>query len=747
MPRGLLPLLGSASLFFLIATGAVWPGSLSAQANVGAPLVIQRIEGPIVIDGRVDEPAWDALTPVQGVMHTPTLAGNQTERTEFRIGHDGNSIYFSCRAFDSDTDGIRTPSLQRDESGFHNDWCVIVLDTFMDRETSLIFGTTPAGLRTDVIFTNDAEGQPNFDWNSFWDARVHRDGDGWYAELRIPLTSLRFQEVDGEVRMGMTVFRLIARKNEMHSYPAISPEWGIFSPFKASQTQEVVLENAHGGNPLYVTPYALGGDGYGHDLDATEGRYVKQGAGVREIGGDLKYGITENLTLDVSVNTDFAQVEADNQQVNLTRFSLFFPEKRQFFQERSNVFDYSLGGNEKVFHSRRIGLSGGAQVPIYGGARVVGRVGEWDVGLLDMQTESPEVGGAAENTGVLRARRRVLNENSYVGGITTARLGNAATENSVYGLDALLRLFGQDYLAVAWSQSFEPDEGAVDFGARSYGRLFWERRGLDGLTYSADLSRSGEAYEPGLGFLIRRDYTKAENQLAYGWRMGPESRWLQHRFTVTGTAFGRNMDNSVETATIEPQLLSETKGGHQFTARLTTTYDDLERDFSLDANAGVPVGNYTFTSGRLQYRQSLGDLFRVNAFGEYGTYYDGRRTTSSVTTTWNQSMYLEVVGSYRVDDIVFDERAEKYRSHLLSLRSELRLNTVLSGAALVQYATSGDLVSVNFRLRFNPREGDDLYIVWNEGLVTDRLGFDPVRPLSDRRQLLIKYSKTFTLGT
>lgn len=679
----------------------------------------------------------------------PTFRGEPTEDTEFRIGHDGQNIFFSCRAFDSTPDGIRTPSLQRDETSWSNDWCILILDTFLDSENSLLFGTTPAGLRSDIFISNDAQGTGavNANWNAFWDAEVSRDERGWYAEMRIPLTSLRFQEDDGGLRMGMTAFRLIARKNESHSFPAVSPEWGRFSPFKASQTQEVVLRDARGGNPLYVTPYGLAGSGYSHSLDAGQSAFVRTDDRVRELGGDLKYGLTQNLTLDISVNTDFAQAEADNQQVNLTRFSLFFPEKRSFFQERSGVFDFSLGGNERIFHSRRIGLSGGRQVPIYGGARMVGRIGEWDVGFLDMQTEAPQSGGTSENMGVLRLRRRVFNANSYVGGIATTRFGNSGTRNSVYGLDAILRLFGQDYLTLNFSQSFEPDEAATGFMDRTYARFFLERRGIDGLTYALDLSRAGETFEPGLGFLFRRDYSKGLASLGQGWRMGSDSRWSTHRLTLDVTAFSRNLDDSFETVTVQPKWTSDTKGGHQFIAELTTTRDDLERDFSLDATAEVPAGLYTFTAARLQFRQSLSDILRVNLVSNYGGFYDGRRASNSITATWNASMHLELEGTYQLDDIDFRERDQSFRSHLVRLRTEVRVNTKLTGAALLQFSSVGDLVSANFRVRYNPSEGHDLYLVWNEGLVTDRFSSDPVRPFSDGRQLLIKYSKTFTLGT
>lgn len=711
-------------------------------------VLIPCLTGPIVLDGRMDEAAWEEVPVLPATMHRPTFRGEPSEATEFLLAHDGEYLYFGCRAYISEPSEIRSTSLQRDEGSWSNDWCLLSLDTFNDRENLLVFGTTPAGLRTDVVFANDAEGAPNFSWNTFWDAEVSRDERGWYAEIRVPFSSLRFQETEGAVTMGLTLTRILAGKNEFVTYPAIEPRWGVYSFFKASQTQPVAFEGIRNGNPLYITPYAIGGAGYTHAENDTGTGFDRDTDGLTEVGLDLKYGLTQNLTLDVSANTDFAQVEADDQQVNLTRFSLFFPEKRQFFQERASIFEYSLGGgNERLFHSRRVGIADGEQLRIYGGARVVGRIGEWDVAALTMQTEAPEEEGSSENTAVLRLRRRVLNENTYVGGIFTSRLGNRGTQNVLYGSDAILRLFGQDFLSLNWAQSFEPEEDpGTGFLDRSLFRVFWQRRGVDGLVYEVELTRAGEAFEPGLGFLFRRDYTKAQSSVGHGWRPHAESPFLRYAVTVDATAFRRGEDGSLETGEVAPKVEVEWKSGRSLTATLTTTYEDLTEGFDPADEAEVPEGEYTFSVGSLAFTSSPGSLMRTDATVQWGGYYDGRRASASVTTTWSLSRHLELEGTYRLEDVVFGERGQSFRAHIARLRAEPRLSTRLSGAALVQYNSASNAFLVNFRIRWNPREGTDLYVVWNEGLVTDRHSFDPVRPLSDRRTLVVKYSRTFTLG-
>jgi hypothetical protein len=348
------------------------------------PLVIPRLTGPVVLDGISDEPAWEAHPPLPGTMHLPTFGAPPSEKTEFLIGHDDDYLYVAGRLYDTDPAGIQALSLKRDNGSLAIDYFMVLLDTFNDKENALLFATSPAGTRTDMVVHEGK--RPNLSWDTFWDVAVRQNEEGWFAEMRIPFSSLRFQDEDGQVVMGVIFRRNIARKNEQISYPAIPPSLGL----KPSQARELVLEGVHSRKPLHVTSYVLGGMGQSHSLNAPKTGYDRRDEAAREVGLDLKYGLTSNLTLDLTLNTDFAQVEADDQQVNLSRFSLFFPERRRFFQERSSVFDYSTGESDRLFHSRRIGLSRGEPVRIHGGGRLVGRIGSWDIGLLDMQTAASE---------------------------------------------------------------------------------------------------------------------------------------------------------------------------------------------------------------------------------------------------------------------------------------------------------------------------------------------------------------------
>jgi len=317
---------------------------------------LPRIEGDITVDGRVTETAWDDLSPLPLTMYQPTYEGDIKEQTEIRVGYDDESLYVSGRLYDSDPDGIRTNTLYREDySG--DDTFAIILDTFNDNENALWLFVTPAGVRFDLAVSDDGGGADS-NWDTFWTAEATQTDEGWFAEMRIPLSSLGFQADGDQVTMGLIAYRYIARRNERYIFPAIPPNWNLCFA-KPSQARDVVLKNVKSERPAYFTPYALGG----LDQEAqrtVDGSSFRQRRDVtREIGGDLKYNVTNNLTLDLTANTDFAQVEADPQRVNLTRFSLFFPEKRRFFKERASTFAFNTGGNDRLFNSRRIGLVDG----------------------------------------------------------------------------------------------------------------------------------------------------------------------------------------------------------------------------------------------------------------------------------------------------------------------------------------------------------------------------------------------------
>ena len=741
MTRNSQPLL----ILMIALLTAFAPAIARAQTNGETVMPLVRLSGPIELDGMSDDPAWQAVEPLPMTVFQPTFGGTATEKTEILIGYDDTYLWVAGRLYDSDPDGVRANTLYRDRySG--DDLLSIVIDSFNDHETALWFSTTPAGVQTDRSISNDAEftgrNFANTDWNTFWDVKTRQNEDGWFAEMRIPLSSLGFQDKDGHVEMGIIVYRLIARKAERHMFPAIPPNWNL-SFAKPSQAQRVSLEGVHSKNPTYFTPYILGGATRAAQLNTAGTAYGFDNDRINEAGLDIKYNPTSNLTLDVTANTDFAQVEVDDQQVNLTRFSLFFPEKRQFFQERSSTFEFSTGGQDRLFHSRRIGLSDGVPLRIFGGVRLVGRMGGTDIGVLNMQTDAGN-GAPSENFGLFRIRQQVLNPFSTVGAITTTRAGEDGSYNVAVGLDGVIRPFGDEYVTVKLVQTFDDsDPSGVGLVDRGLFLARWERRNENGFSYSGDYIRSGNSYDPGLGFIRRSDFTFLQNNLQYQRFQGENSpfRSISIRNEVQG--YLRNGDKTVESGAIQPTLQVEFKSAAMLTLSMKSSYESVRDTFELAGGAEVPTGNYWFHEGRLTVASSRQGLFRPNMTIAAGSFFDGYRVSLRTGPSWSLSRHLELGGSYALNIIRFNERDVSLDTHLLIFRIQTALDIHLSLNTLIQYTSTGDLASVNARLRYHFSQGNDLWLVYDEGFNTDRDAIgDPRLPFSQNRAFMLKFTRT-----
>ncbi len=713
--------------------------------------VIPRLTDTIRFDGLVDEPAWDQVEPFPMVMHIPVFGIEPSERSEIMVGYTDDCVYVGARLYFEDVSMIKTVGKQRDYTNMGSDYLGILFDTFNDNENALIFFTNPNGLRWDATIKNDAvvvdeNSMPlDISWNTFWEVKTSMDEKGWYIEMQIPFSSLRFQDQGGNVIMGMTVFRYIPVNNEWDVFPAIPPNWGSLSAWKPSQARKVVFQGVKPDKPLYIAPYAVAGYTLDNSLNEEETDYILKEKPSVEAGLDLKFGLSTNLTMDLTINTDFAQVEADDQQINLTRFSLFFPEKRIFFLERASIFDFNLAGNNNLFYSRRIGIHEGKPVRIYGGAKIIGRVGEWDLGFLNMQT-APLDTVPSENFGVLRARRRVFNPYSYVGSILTTRLGMDGSYNTAYGLDGIFRLFGDDYLTLKWSQTFETDMPNNPF-SMSPSRILasWQRRNEEGFAYDMAYSRSGEEFNPGIGFEMVEDYEAIRGILQYGWLPDEKSKLQSHKIMLTAYRFNRLPEKTLKTVFVSPGWQFASKNGWSGTFSLDWTLEDLQDSISFADQADVPDGRYEFINLKALVNTPGSYFLYLSLMLEAGSFYDGTKYTLNLQPRWNVSPSLEINGTYRYDWVSFHGRDQGFSNHIVGMKALYMLNTKISASAFIQYNTAIDAMISNLRIRYNPKEGNDLYIVYNEGtnFYLDRE--DPVRPRTGNRTILLKYTYTFSL--
>ena len=726
---------------------AAEPSDVNARdRNESAPPIrVLRMEGPVKLDGYSDESGWKLATSLPTVMQVPLFGAVPSERTEILIAYDTDYLYVAGRMYDRESSGVQATTFKRDDRSDSSDSFGIIVDTFNDNENALAFITTPTGSRIDMTITkNLQQGGTNTSWNTFWDVAVARNGEGWFVEMRIPFSSLRFQEREGTVSMGMSAFRWIARKDERVVFPDIPINWGTSSYMKPSQCRTIVFEGLTSSNPFYVTPYVLGGRGSSWNLNGDETAYEQTDNDVTEAGFDAKYSLTSNLTLDVTVNTDFAQVEADNQQVNLTRFPLFFPEKRLFFLERASNFEFNFYRRNSLFHSRTIGIHKGTLVPILGGGRLVGRIGSWDVGLLTMQTDKV-ADLSSENFGVVRLRRQVLNPYSYVGGIVTSRMGTDGTYNRAYGLDGIIRLFGDDYLMLNWAQTFENDaENDPASLDQSKLRAHIERYRISGWSYGFNYSRTGEDYNPGLGFEQYQGTASYIHFLRFGWSpKNPSSPFLQQQVFEDVWLHVRNSDNVAKTCLIRGGWFASTKSGFGGNFLFGFNHENVDDALDFSSDASVPSGKYEFFDCSASFSTPGGRLLRLNTSLNAGSFYDGNRLSVSLSPSRNISSHVEMSSTYQFDKVDFGNRSQQFTAHIGRLHLLTMLSVKWTMTSFIQYSSASEKALANVRLRYNPREGTDLYVVYNEGFNADRYRTNPILPVSSNRTIMLKYSHTF----
>lgn len=726
---------------FLILTGLTTHFA-SAQRQI---LSLQKHNETITIDGIVDEPVWDEIAPVELKQKVPDAGAPPTQQTQLRMAYDNTYLYLSARMYDAEPDRIIANTKKRDDFTENTEWCGFLIDTYDDRENALAFYVTPTGSKLDMAISNDAEGGAafNLSWDSYWDAASTVTDEGWFAEIRIPFAVLPFEVINGEFVMGITAFRYLARNDETDIYPPRNPSLG--SSFKPSLTQRFVFKDVEARKPVYLSPYTLSGMEATHVLPEGASAYSRSSNFINQIGLDAKVALKSNATLDLTLNTDFAQVEADDQQINLTRLNLFFPEKRQFFQERASLFDFNFGAADKVFHSRRIGIVNGEQTRIYGGARAFSRFGKTEIGALSMQTGAKH-DVQSENFGVLRIRRNVLNENSTIGAILTNRMDLNGSYNTVYGFDATLRVFKKNYAAFRIAQSRTNNE-ATELFSMDPTKVFveFEKRSLEQLTYKLNYSRAGEKYDPQMGFEQRENFAEGNANLAYNFFPGAASSLLQVGPYVNSNLIWDNQTDILESRSIFYGVQAFTKSGWLYDVHLRSYREEAQSGLLFPRGVVIPAGVYNFTSITGSVVTSSARDLSYSAIVEAGSFYHGRRLGLNLSSLLNVTPDLIIEAGIDYNLLDMPDLAEAVHIRLLRLKASYTFNTKLFFSALAQFNNVSQTVLGNVRLRYNAKDGNDFYLVYNTSLNQNRTRILPNLPVSNQGTLLLKYTHTFRL--
>jgi len=723
---------------FIIITSV----NLIAQEQV---LKIKKTNATIIIDGMVNEAVWNDIAPLNIIQFSPNGGEQATQKTEIRITYNDKYLYLSGRLYDDEPDKIVANVKKRDHATKNTEWSGFLIDSYNDNENGLGFFVTPTGARFDVAISNDFVGPNTFNvsWNGYWDAASTRTELGWFTEIRVPFTSLPFEVKDGKVFMGIKAWRYFARNNETDLFPPSDLSKG--DEWKVSLAQTIVLEDIENRNPIHLTPYVLAGLEKLTTLSETSQQYEANDNFKKELGLDTKIALNSNVTLDLSVNTDFAQVEADNQQINLTRLNLFFPEKRLFFQERAGLFNFNFGSSDKLFHSRKIGIVDGKQTRIYGGARLIGKVGKWEAGALSMQT-APQGILNSENFGVFRLRKNILNENSSIGLILTNRSDFKGNYNSVYGLDATIRVFDENYLSLRWAQSFE-NEKENKISSLDPTKLFLEisKRSQKGFVYTINYGRTGLDYKPAMGFELRENYSQLNYDFSYNKFPDRRSKLRKFGLYINGSHTRGNTSKELESRNLKLGFKVATNSGWETDLNFNMDREILSTPLSLPGGIELIEGLYNFNSIYAYVETPPANKLRYSINFGTGNFYSGKKTTFAVSPSINITPDLLLEATYAYNLLKFSSLNISENIQLSSFSILYTYSTKLTLNALVQHNNVSKTILGSFRLRYNPKEGNDFYLVYNGNRNQDRNRLVPMLPINSAQIILLKYSYTFHL--
>ncbi|HEX7021049.1 MAG TPA: DUF5916 domain-containing protein, partial [Gemmatimonadaceae bacterium] len=698
-----------AILFPVDVTGAARLAAQTAPRGLADSLEVVRARivaatGRPVIDGRLGDAVWSGADSIADFrQREPTEGSPASERSVVKVARDNEALYVAVRAYDGDTAGIRATQFRRDADLDVDDNVTLLLDTFHDQRTAFLFRTNPNGAMWDAQLGGIENTNEN--WNGIWEVAVARDSLGWSAEFRIPFTTLRFSS-DPRAVFGFNVRRAIRRKNEEDLWRAWPRNQGLVYLVAEGELAGVGASGRQ--RNLELKPYVLG-RAVEPEHDELTGERLSPGSAAGKVGLDAKAAITPTLTADVTVNTDFAQVEVDRQVINLTRFPTFFPEKRDFFLESSGIFEFGTSERAQLFYSRRVGLdSSGTPVPIIGGARVTGRVGAWSLGILDART-----GGAdGANDAVVRVKHDFF-ARSYVGVIAMDRSGpGVRDEERAAGVDGQFPLVigGQNVVPSFWIAGTR----AANAAARSTPMAWRVATDYpnDRFDHFVSLYRIDAGFDPTLGFVRRTGIWETTGHVTYSPRphmlgirrlelTGPIPEWD----IIADDSGSITNPRTWQSAELEWRLLGgELQSGDEFGVSLQRWMDAPTEAFEVFRNIAIAPARYWWTRGELRLESSQGRAFAGDLFSTFGDFYDGHSVDVSVSGTWRPGGHLGAgVDLTRTQAAL---PAGSFTAVEAAGRLEYALSTRTDFLGFVQFNNEDRRADFNLRLHWIPTIGD-----------------------------------------
>jgi hypothetical protein len=714
--------------------------SASGAAAANAATAARTAEAPTLDGDVLNDPAWAQASPITGfTQEQPNEGEPVSERTEVRVVFTNDTLYIGAVMYDSDPSGIVISDARRDSPLDDTDSFQLIVDTYRDRQNGFVFGTNPAGVEYDGQVTNEGQGGGglgpgqmqssgsglgfNINWDAAWTVRTKVGEHGWSAEFAIPFRTLRYPGSANQT-WGINFQRNIRRKNERAYWAPIPRQFNLYRLSLAGSltgVQTPALRN------FRITPYALGNaltSGVAPvDLDMDY-----------DFGADVKYSITPSLTLDATVNTDFAQVEVDDQQVNLDRFTLFFPEKRPFFLENAGFFSVGNPGEVDLFFSRRIGIGdSGQSIPIMGGGRVSGKAGKFNVGLLNMQTSDYDDTVAGTNFSVARVSRDLPNRSS-IGAIFTNRqaTGDLALDDEhgrTFGVDGKLGLGMTTVISGFAARTDTPgiteDDHAFNIRSQT-NRPQWD--------FNLGYQEVGGGFNPAIGFYNRRGYRKPDVFLMTRFR--PENNFKLQELRPHANFRGFwGFDGFQETGFVHLDSHWQFKDSTEIHTGMNLTREGVRAPFEIYPGVFVPPGTYDHAEAQLVANSNQGLPFSVSMRATIGGFFGGDRVALSPTIRFRAGDALTTEVNYQRNDITLPWG--EFVTNLVRTRVSYSFSPRIFTQALIQYNDRADLWSMNFRFGWLQAANTGLFIVY-----TDTRGLYDLfeRPERTDRSLIVKYS-------
>jgi hypothetical protein len=712
----------AAKIILLLVCIAPGISATAQQSNPDSIKAVFTNETP-AFDGKLIEAIWQSAPAINNFIQRELDFGKpSTEATKVAIVYDKLAMYIGVWCYQKNN--IRAKYMQRDFFYSEDDNFQVALSPFNDKRNGYLFVINPNGARADLLISGNEEA--NQDWNAVWDVRTSVTTEGWFAEIRIPFNSLQFKK-DSVYNWAINFERNIRSKNEQVLWQGWTRDCSIFC-----------LVNAGHLSGLTDIGYAK----YFELKPFTLGRFEKQTGTPTElkgkIGGDLNVNITPTLKLNLTTNTDFAQVEADRIAVNISRFNLYYPEKREFFLEGYQNYQFNVGGANEIFYTRKIGIENFQQVPIAAGGRLFGKVGGNNIGLLNTQTATSDSAPATNNT-IIRYRKDIGRQ-SYIGGILTSK-NNSLISNQVAGADGAFttsKFLKNKNLVVAALVSKSFDKGKNDNG--SYAWRFFIDYPNDLLDNFIAVGSIQNNYNPELGFLERKNFTN----LTWNFRFYP--RWLTkygiRRMSLNPWVF--RIYQTYTTGELESfynetrPLGFFTKSGERFEYNLQQEFQRLDEPFVLTDSIKIPAGKYWMHRQELQLGSFQGRKVWVDAIVGWGEFYTGNITILEASMGINFNKHFNLRTDYILNNIKLLQG--KVTTHELAQYVNYAFTPRFDVAMFVQWNSLDDLLSGNFRLHWIPNIGSDLYVVYNRGYTKlDELKFNQPEVSSGAAKLVWRF--------